>query len=81
MEQNSHILSGDADMVIAPSVSGEIGILTGHQPTMLTLKPGVVRISATNDGKTNVTEVEVTGGFLSLYNDSVTIVADSAKVR
>lgn len=81
MEQSSHILSGDADMVIAPSVSGEIGILTGHQPTMLILKPGVVRISANRDGKTTLTEVEITGGFLSLYSDNLTIVADGAKIR
>jgi F-type H+-transporting ATPase subunit epsilon len=68
---------GEADMVVAPSVGGEIGLLTGHEPVMTLLKTGTVKMSA---GDKSVL-VDIQDGWLSLYDDEVSIVVDSAKIR
>ncbi|MDR2748287.1 MAG: ATP synthase F1 subunit epsilon [Bifidobacteriaceae bacterium] len=70
------IMDGKCVQVIAPSVEGEIGILYDHEPILTALKEGQVRIS---DEKV-VHKVEITGGFLSVDSNEITIVADSAKV-
>jgi F-type H+-transporting ATPase subunit epsilon len=78
---DKRIWNGDASMVIAPSVGGEIGLLTGHQPVMTALKAGDVRISFEVNGKTDIVEIEVTGGFVSLYDDVVSVIADNATIK
>ena len=44
------IFSGEASMVFAPAVMGEIGIAPRHAPLLTTLKPGEVRVQ-TPDGR------------------------------
>lgn len=78
---DKRIWSGEADMIVAPSVDGEIGLLTGHEPVMTLLAPGKVKVSSSDQkGETHITTVSVTGGFLSLYDNEVSIVADDAIV-
>ncbi len=38
------IFSGDAAMLIATGIAGELGIAPRHAPLMTTLKPGPVRV-------------------------------------
>ncbi|WP_265521902.1 F0F1 ATP synthase subunit epsilon [Oerskovia flava] len=71
------IWSGEAKSVSAPAADGEIGILADHSPLLSVLRPGTVRIKGSSGGPF---EVEVTGGFLSVDANLVTIVADSATV-
>ncbi|MDR2799552.1 MAG: ATP synthase F1 subunit epsilon [Bifidobacteriaceae bacterium] len=70
------VMEGRCVQVIAPSVEGEIGILFDHEPILTALKEGQVRIT---DEKT-VHRIDITGGFLSVDSNEITIVADSAKV-
>jgi F-type H+-transporting ATPase subunit epsilon len=68
-------------MVIAPSVAGQIGLLAGHEPVMTMLGEGDVKISSSDDNSaTNVTTINISGGFLSMYDNEVTVVADDAQV-
>ncbi len=71
------VWSGAATLVSAPAADGEIGILAGHTPILSALRAGNIRITAE---KGNKVEVEITGGFLSVDHNVVTIVVDSAKV-
>ncbi|WP_082092266.1 F0F1 ATP synthase subunit epsilon [Demequina pelophila] len=65
--------SGSAERVIAPTVEGEIGLLTGHEPILSVLKEGVVRVRGGSDGDA---EFEISGGFVSFDHDVITIVVE-----
>lgn len=67
------VWSGPATMVAAPAADGEIGILPGHTPVLSVMRAGRVRIRPQNGA---VVEVHVTGGFLSVDDDQVMVVAD-----
>ena len=69
------LMQEDADMVIAPAADGEVGILPHHAPFLTTLRPGELRIKR---GGTEQALV-VTGGFMEVLNDKVTILADAAE--
>ena len=66
---------GDADFVVAPGAAGELGILPRHIPLLTSLKPGTVKVR--NDG--NELLFFVSGGFLEVRPDEVTVLADSAE--
>jgi F-type H+-transporting ATPase subunit epsilon len=66
--------SGKAEMVIARTVEGEIGILTGHEPLVSLLADGVVRVEG-GDGDWSAA---VSGGFLSVAKDRVSVLAERA---
>jgi F-type H+-transporting ATPase subunit epsilon len=72
----ARVWSGTASMIIARTVEGEIGILSGHEPTLALLAPGQIQIRS-EGGETVVAEVQ-DGGFLSIEHDRVTVVADTA---
>ena len=65
------IYSGEADIVIAPGVEGQLGILPRHAPLLTADANGdvVVRIGTTEE------TIPVTGGFLEVLNNKVTILA------
>jgi F-type H+-transporting ATPase subunit epsilon len=70
------VWSGTADMVVARTTEGELGVLPGHAPLLGQLKePSEVRI------KHNGVEsrYEVSGGFLSVTGEGVTILAESCE--
>ena len=64
---------GEATLVSAPTVEGSIGLLPGHVPILSVLGAGIVKV-VQPDGKDR--QVDITGGFLSLDHDMVTIVAE-----
>jgi F-type H+-transporting ATPase subunit epsilon len=69
--------SGEAQMVIAKTTEGDIGVLAGHSPVFGALaEASVVRIL------TEDTEVRaaVSGGFLSVADDRVSILAAQAQL-
>ncbi len=69
------VWSGEADSVVARTTEGEIGILPGHAPLLGQLAEGHdVRI-LTGSGEI---AVNVSGGFLSVTDEGVTILAESA---
>jgi F-type H+-transporting ATPase subunit epsilon len=69
--------SGEAEMVVARTTEGEIGILPGHAPLLGELGSGPVRIIEPSG-----TEVvaAIHGGFLSITGDGVSILADIAEL-
>lgn len=69
------VWSGEASMVVARTVEGEIGILAGHEPVLATLATGEVRLTLPDGEKLTADASE---GFLSVDNDTVTIVAGRA---
>jgi len=71
------VWSGSAKLVSAPAADGEIGILAGHTPILSALKAGNIRITTTAGKKV---EVAITGGFLSVDHDAVTLVVDAAEM-
>lgn len=66
------VWEGEAQMVSARSVDGDIGILPGHAPVLSVLVAGEVRIET--GGSTEA--VTIDGGFLSVDQDRVVVVAD-----
>ena len=70
------VWSGEADQVQARTTTGELGILAGHTPLLGQLAEGFdVRIDQT--GGTELV-VNVSGGFISVTPELVTILAESA---
>jgi len=67
------VWSGEAEMVIARTTDGDIGILPGHEPTLGVLVPSTVRIR--RDGHDELVAA-VHGGFLSVTRDSVSVLAE-----
>ncbi len=70
------IWSGEAEMLLARTTEGDIGILADHEPTMAALATGAVTI---HHGDT-VTAAGLHGGFLQIYKNQVTLLTDSAKL-
>ncbi len=69
------VYSADVDIVIAPGVEGQLGILPHHAPLMTILQAGelVVRKGGQEDS------LAISGGFLEVRPDRVIILADSAE--
>jgi len=69
--------SGEASTVIAKTMEGDIGVLTGHSPVFGILsEASVVRI-LTGDAEVRAA---VSGGFLSVADDRVSILAAQAQL-
>jgi F-type H+-transporting ATPase subunit epsilon len=69
------VWTGEAQMVVAKTVEGEIGLLAGHEPLLAILAEGEVRITLPGGEKINANAED---GFLSVENNVVTIVARKA---
>jgi F-type H+-transporting ATPase subunit epsilon len=69
------IYRGEADMVIAPGADGELGILPQHAALLTSLKTGEMRIKL--GGAED--DFFISGGFLEVYNNAVTVLADVAE--
>ncbi|MEI5674645.1 MULTISPECIES: F0F1 ATP synthase subunit epsilon [Nocardioides] len=67
------VWSGEATMVIARTVEGDVGVLRGHAPMLSLLTEAVVEIAEV-DGDVVVAAVD--GGFLSVANDRVSILSE-----
>ena len=71
----AEIFSGPANMLFAPGVMGELGILPRHAPLLTRIKPGEVRI-ITPDNEEQF--FYVSGGMLEIQPQAVTVLADTA---
>jgi len=69
------IFSDDVDIVVAPGIDGELAVLPRHAPLMTMLQPGELRVRKGGDE----TFMAITGGFLEVRPDRVTILADAAE--
>lgn len=69
------VWSGTASLVVAKTVEGEIGVMAGHEPMLAILAKGEVRVTTTTGEKVTA---KAEDGFLSVENNTVTIVAGNA---
>ncbi len=69
------VYSGEADLVVAPAADGEIAILPNHVSLITTLRPGELRVRTAQEE----TDIAVSGGFLEVVSNRVTVLADQAE--
>ena len=69
------VYSEDVDVVIAPGVEGQLGILPHHAPLMTTLQPGELRVRKGGEELF----LAISGGFLEVRPDRVIVLADTAE--
>jgi F-type H+-transporting ATPase subunit epsilon len=74
---NRLVLSQQVDELTAPGLQGEFGVLPGHTPffTSLTVGPVMYRVG------TKPQFMAVTGGFVEVLPDRVTILAETAEMQ
>lgn len=70
------VYDSEVSMVSVRTTAGEMGILAGHIPTVAPLTTGIVRLK-----KEKTTDlIAVSGGFIEIRPDKVTILSPSAEV-
>lgn len=69
------VYSEEVDMVIAPGVEGQLGILPHHVPLMTMLQAGELRIKKGGQEES----LAISGGFLEVRPDRVVVLADAAE--
>jgi len=70
------VWTGQAEMLVARTTEGELAVLAGHAPLLGQLaEPSRVRIKVP-DGEE--VAFDIAGGFLSVTEDGVTVLAESA---
>jgi len=65
----------DVSEVIVPGVDGEFTVLPEHAPLLTMIQPGVMRVVTADDD----IDMAITGGFIEVREDRVTILADAAE--
>lgn len=71
---DKRVWSGEATMVSARTLEGDIGILPGHAPLLGVLVDGKVEIKAVGGAKETFT---INGGFLSVSNNRVSVLGQA----
>lgn len=72
------IWSGEAQLVVARTTDGDIGVMPGHAPLLAQLREGYAARVVQPDGE--VIGIAVHGGFLSVTSTGVTILAEDAEM-
>jgi len=70
------IFSGEAEFVVLPGESGELGIYPRHTPLITRIRPGAVRIVPPGGGEEQL--IFVACGILEVQPKLVTVLADTA---
>lgn len=66
-----------ADEVVLPSTTGQLGVLSGHAPMLTALDIGVMRVRANKNA--NWQAIALLGGFAEVDEDEVTILVNGAE--
>ncbi len=69
------VYSEEVDMVIAPGIEGELGILPRHAPLLTALTYGELRVKRGDEEDS----FAIGGGFIEVQPDQVTVLADAAE--
>ncbi len=70
------VYSDEVDMVIAPGIDGQLGILPMHAPLMTMLKPGELTVKKSGEEDMYVA---VSGGFMEVLGNRVSVLADACE--
>ena len=76
---NGRVWRGHGGFFAAPTTEGSIGIYPRHEPLLAILRAGEVKVEPA-DPAARVVKARVSGGFLSVDSDIVTVVADEAQL-
>jgi len=69
------VYSDDVDLVVAPGIEGQLGILPHHAPLMTTLQVGELQVKKGGEEFS----LAIHGGFLEVRPDRVIVLADAAE--
>jgi len=69
------VFSEEVDVVVAPGIEGQLGILPHHTPLMTTLQAGELRVKKGGEEFSLV----ISGGFLEVRPDRIIVLADAAE--
>ncbi|MFC1987612.1 F0F1 ATP synthase subunit epsilon [Chloroflexota bacterium] len=69
------VYSDEVDVVVAPGIEGQLGILPHHTPLMTMLQPGELRLKKGGEE----ISLAITGGFLEVRPDRIIVLADTAE--
>ncbi|WP_203135808.1 MULTISPECIES: F0F1 ATP synthase subunit epsilon [unclassified Microbacterium] len=69
------VWTGEASLVVAKTIEGEIGFMQGHEPMLAILAEGQVRITEPSGNKVIA---DARDGFVSMENNRLTVVAGNA---
>ncbi|KXK03410.1 MAG: ATP synthase F1 subunit epsilon [Acidobacteria bacterium OLB17] len=69
------VFDADVESVTVPTASGEAGIFPNHAPLVSALKPGILSYSL----KGNTEKLAVSGGFVEVSENRVSVLADTAE--
>lgn len=69
------VYSDDVDVLVAPGIEGQLGILPHHAPLMTALQPGELMVRKNGEES----YLAVTGGFMEVLGNRVTVLADAAE--
>ena len=70
------VYSDQVDVVVAPGIEGQLGILPHHAPLLTILQPGELTIR--KEGEEDV-YMAISGGFLEVMGNRVVVLADAAE--
>ena len=70
------VYEDQVNVVVAPGIEGQLGILPHHAALLTTLQPGELTIR--KDGEEDV-YMAISGGFLEVMNNRVVVLADTAE--
>ncbi|MDB9307986.1 ATP synthase F1 subunit epsilon [Aphanizomenon sp. CS-733/32] len=71
------VWDAEADEVILPSTTGQLGVLSGHAPMLTALDIGVMRVRANKSASWQA--IALLGGFAEVDDNEVTILVNSAE--
>ena len=73
---NQNVYEGEAEEVILPSTTGQIGILPGHISLVTAIDIGVLRLRMNSQWKS----IALMGGFAEVESDEVIVLVNSAEI-
>ena len=68
------LISEDVEHVVLPGIEGDMGVLAGHAPFVVTLRPGIITVS----GGDSPRKVYVKDGFAEFTPDTLNVLAEHA---
>ncbi len=68
------LMSDDVEHVVLPGIEGDMGVLAGHSPFVVTLRPGVITVL----GGDSPRKIYVKDGFAEFTPDTLNVLAEQA---
>ena len=73
---NQNVFEGEAEEVILPSTTGQLGVLPGHISLVTAIDIGVLRFRSNSKW----VSIALMGGFAEIESDEVTVLVNSAEI-